>query len=276
MKRSLALLLLAATPLAADQVFLKGGGQLTGVVIERSASSIVIEVAPGRLTIPASRVERVVEGSSALLTFQTRAAAIAAGDATAWVDLGDWALERGMQTQARNAFQRAVSIDPDNAAAHRGLGETFVDGRWLGDADAHRARGLVQFRGEWVTPSERDAEMRQQEAEAAAMAARAEAAARVREADARAAAAEADARRAEVEPFAYGDTYGGIPYSWVLAGGGCGYGYGCGHHVGRPAERPVVTPPQAPPPTPSRPPVERPAPRSAPTSAGAVRTRTPH
>lgn len=276
MKRTLALLLLGATPLAADQVFLKGGGQLTGVVVERSASSVVIEVAPGRLTIPASRVERIVEGQSPLATFQARAAALAPGDAAGWVALADWALERGMQTQARAAFERAVAIDPDNAGARRGLGESLIDGRWLGDADAHRARGFVQFQGEWVTPAEREAEIRAQEADAAASASRAEAAARIREAEARADAAEADARRAAADPFGYGDTYGGIPYSWVLAGGGCGYGYGCGGHVMRPTPHRGSPPPATIARPPRRAPTETSAPTRPPSASMPLRTRTPH
>jgi hypothetical protein len=288
MKRTLAFLLLSASPLAADQVFLKGGGQLTGVVVERGASSVVIEVAPGRLTIPASRVERIVEGSSDLATYQARAAALAPGDAAGWAALGNWALERGLQTQARSAFGRAVTSDPDNAAAHRGLGETLVDGRWMTAAEAYRARGFVQFGGEWMTLSERDGELRAQEAEAAASAARAEASARIREADARASAAEADASRTADDPFAYGGD--GIPYSWVLAGGGCGYGYGyggsygsaygCGHRRVRATPhqgmmRQGATRPSEPAP-PRRGPTETPTPRRPAPAPMPVRTRTSH
>ena len=78
MRRTLSILLLAvATPALADEVLLRGGGRLSGVVVERTPSRIVIETAPGRVTLPASRVERVVSSSSAIATYETRAESLA-------------------------------------------------------------------------------------------------------------------------------------------------------------------------------------------------------
>jgi hypothetical protein len=274
MKRTLALLLLAASPVAADQVFLKSGGQLTGVLVDRTAASIVIEVAAGRVSIPASRVDHVSLGSSALATFHARASGLDAGDGAGWLALAQWALDLGLQTQARGAFERVVGIDPDNAVARRALGQSLVDGRWLSEADAYRARGFVQFQGAWVTPSERDADLRAQEAQAAAAGARADAEARAREADAR--AAEAEARRAEAA--AQTDAWGGIPYAWILGGYGYGYGHGCGHGYGcnrpvTPVRHPPVTLPA--PPAPRHPPVEARAQQQRASSASPIRPTTP-
>lgn len=56
MRRVAVLMALLAAPVAADQVFLKGGGRLTGVIVDRTPTSIAIEVAPGRVTLPMSRV----------------------------------------------------------------------------------------------------------------------------------------------------------------------------------------------------------------------------
>jgi hypothetical protein len=227
MKRVLApLLFLVAGPLGADQVFLKGGGQLNGVVVARTASSIVIEVAPGRVTLPLSRVERVVEGTSPLEAFRERSARLASEDVNGWLTLAHWALDRDLQTQARSAFEHAAAIDPNNATARRALGQSLIGGEWMNEADAHRARGLVLFDGEWMTPGERDAALQAEEARNLASMRRTEAEARAREAEARASAAEAEARHADSSGWT--DT-GGIPYEWVLGGGGT-CRFGCGYY----------------------------------------------
>jgi hypothetical protein len=246
MRRLAALVALLAAPVAADQVFLKGGGQLTGVIVDRTPTSIAIEVAPGRVTVPMSRVERVVEGTSALAAYRDRASRLASDDLAGWLSLAQWAQERDLQTQAREALAHVLALDPDNAAAHRAVGHVLFNGQWLTLADSYRARGFVQFDGAWVTPEEREARIHQQAAEAAAV----EAAARAREAEARARQAEAEARRAETPPEQpYASE--GFPYPWVFWGGGCLHG--CGHAGMRPSPRPpaaMATPPPVPMPTP--------------------------
>src|SRR5213083_2576414 len=60
MKRAL-FVSLALLPAAvrADDVFLTGGGRLSGVIVERSSASVTVDVAPGRVTVPTARVVRV-------------------------------------------------------------------------------------------------------------------------------------------------------------------------------------------------------------------------
>jgi hypothetical protein len=83
-------------------------------------------------------------------------------------------------------------------------------------ADAMRARGLVQFEGEWMSPGEREARLRIQAAQAAAERENAIADARVAEAEARAREAEARAHVAEVDAARASDySEGGIPLTDV-------------------------------------------------------------
>ena len=44
----------------ADEVLLKGGGRVSGVVVDRTATAVVIETGPGRVTLPLTRVEKIV------------------------------------------------------------------------------------------------------------------------------------------------------------------------------------------------------------------------
>jgi hypothetical protein len=245
-----ALLALACAPALGDEVYLQGGGKLTGVVVERTATSLIIETGPGRVGVPLSRVKRVVRAPSHLAEFQRRATALAPGDLSGWLALGEWARRHDLDTQAREAFERARQLDPDNAAAQSALGNVAVDGRWMSPDDARRAQGLVPFEGEWISPEERTERLRVEREEAAAKQARAEAEARAREAEARARAAEADARRAESEARAAEE--GGTPV-WFGAGPGLVFGDDCRGdccHGGCASEPPVLSPP--PPPAPSR------------------------
>ena len=56
-----ALLPLAA---AADEVFLKSGGQLSGRVVKRTETTIEVDVGAGHITVPTSSVVRIQDGQS--------------------------------------------------------------------------------------------------------------------------------------------------------------------------------------------------------------------
>jgi hypothetical protein len=227
MRSALAIGMLLAAPAAwADQIFLAGGGVVHGEVVSRTASALVVEVGPGRMTLPMARVARVVESKSDLTAYRERAAALSSHDVAGWLALARFAESRELLTQAREAYERVLAVDPGNAAANAGLGRVQVNGHWLSREDAFRARGLVPFDGDWVTPEQHAAILADRIAAARAREASLEAGARAREAEARARVAEAEARRAEADAAA---SSSGIPYPYVYGGG---YGYGGEIHGG--------------------------------------------
>jgi len=246
--RRLAAVLLVCAPIAwADRVVLKSGGSLNGVIVERTTDRVILDVGPGRIGIPMGRVERIEAGVSDLAFYRERAARIAAGDAQAWMTLGLWARDRGLETQARQAFEAALQADPGLEEAHRALGHVRHGELWLTPEENYRARGLVPFEGNWVTPAEREGALRERaESDARAQGAR-EAEARAREAEARAASAEAEARRA-AQPA---EDSSGLPYWWIFGGGVCSTPH-CGQQPVRPSH-PNPPPPHRPPPAPEPP-----------------------
>ncbi len=207
--------LAAASP--ADEVVLKTGGRITGVIVERTLERVVIEASPGRVTLPMSRVARVVTSPSALAEFRERALAVAPTDAGGWADLARWAETRELPTQAREAWEKVLGLQPGHPQANEALGRVQVDGRWLTADDAYRARGYVPYDGRWVTPEEHQALLRERAADDADRREREASLARAREAEARAAEAEAHAREAEAAASAPTE---GIPYWWGIGGGG--------------------------------------------------------
>ncbi len=242
MKRGWVLLLVAAPGwVSADQVFLKGGRQITGAIVEQTEKSIALEVGPGRITLPMASVERVTRGGSDIASYRERAARLTAADLQGWLELGAWARERDLLTQAREAFEHVLQVDPQNAQANRGVGNVLLGERWTTAEDSYRERGLVRFEGDWITPTERESVLRERAEAAAAQRARAEADARVSAAEARARAAELEAERARNTVPA-----GSLPFYPYGFGGG--YGYGSGHvrgHVRVQGPTAVPTPPPA-------------------------------
>jgi hypothetical protein len=275
---AVSLLVLAPSLAGADSVFLKSGGEIKGEVVEQRADAVVMEVGPGRVTVPMKNVARIVSSTTDLGVYHARAAALARGDVAGWLSLAAWAQRRNLATQAREAYEHVLDVDPMNADANLALGHVRMADGWLSGAEANRARGLVEFEGMWMTPQER--QMRFEERAAAdqeRMAAREgeararEAEARAREASARADAAEADARQVGTQQS------DGIPLGW---GYGAGYapfvpgpynpfpnvpprprprmGHGNGNGNGNGHRPPPMPTPHVdrrePPPTPSRPP----------------------
>ena len=224
--RTPALLLAALLPAAvsADEVYLKSGGQLSGRIVSRTATQIEVDIGAGHITVPVSQVVKIEEGRSALHEYQDRAAALGPSDAAGWVALGDWASARSLGTQAREAYTKALALAPEDPRANAALGRTQIDGRWVSEEEGYRAKGYVQYQGEWMTPAEHDAIQRQNAAEAAREQERQATDARVREAEARAAEAEARAQQAAAEqqqswdssyPGWYGTGYWGAgPVVW--------------------------------------------------------------
>src|SRR5882762_10430548 len=99
-----------ALPLVAgaDEVYLRSGGRLSGVVVERRAEGIVVDVGPGRVTLPASLVTRVVEGTPAFALFRERAARLPDADVHGWLALGAWARDHDLLTQSTRSEERRV------------------------------------------------------------------------------------------------------------------------------------------------------------------------
>jgi hypothetical protein len=266
MKRAvwLGLWLLPAVALT-DEVHLRGGGKITGTVVERSDTSVVLEVGPGWVTVPMARVARIDQAHSALAEFRARARALSPNDLQGWLDLALWAQERELLTQAREAFERVLLIDPGHSLAHQALSHVPLDDRWVTEEEAYRARGYVRFEGTWVTPPELEAALRERAEVAAAERARQEGEARVREAEARAREAEARAAVAEAEARAAqeGATDLGVPWYppygayGVVVGPGHVCSPACAHRGIRHSTRTVSTPRaraprRAPDPTPPR------------------------
>lgn len=229
MKRGIVWLALVAAPLPADEVYLKGGGQISGAIVARSEDSVEIDIGGGSLTVQMSTVVRIEESTSPLQEYRARAAELPTEDSEAWRELAHWAEDQALSTQAREAYRQVLEIVPGDPEANRALGMVELDGQWVTEEESYLARGFVEFEGEWMMPSERQAILEdrraQEAAERQAMAAQIQA-------DQAAAQARAAQEAAEDDEF-WDDNLPelGDPIYW-------GYGYGPAYWPTVPVQQP--------------------------------------
>jgi hypothetical protein len=226
---------------SADDVYLKGGGRISGRITHQTDAMVEVDVGAGLVSVRMESVARIEKGWSKLDEFDERAAKLGPRDREGWLALGRWASSQGLGVQARRAYEHVLTFAPSDPEANRALGRVDLDGRWVPEDEAYAARGYVRFEGEWLTPAEREAVLAERAAQAEAERKQIENDARVRDAELR--AEEAEARAAEAEQRAAEQTVVGIPIWWGAWGPG-----------------PPIWPPA--PPHPPRPPAPRPpAPR---------------
>ena len=92
----------------ADSVFLKGGGEIKGEIVEQRADAVVMEVGPGRLTLPMKNVARIVSSTTDLGVYHARAAALAPGDVAGWLSLA----RLGAAARPRHPGPRSLRARP--------------------------------------------------------------------------------------------------------------------------------------------------------------------
>lgn len=162
-RRSLALALTFVVALGAaraDVLLLKDGRRFEGTVKSRTAREIVFETRFGELTFPMAQVSRVERGKTPAQEFAERWKSCAGPEA--FYALGRWAEEHDLASEARKAMKRVRELDPDHEGAARWLGLVQHRGRWMTPEERDRAvaereeaamreRGLVLHDGQWVT-----------------------------------------------------------------------------------------------------------------------------
>lgn len=163
---ALAFAFLVPSAVLADVVHLKNGKTLEGRV-EKAGGKVIVHTKFGKNEFDESEVARIEEKSSPKEEFEKRRAAIKGDDVDALMSLYAWAKGENLKTQSTGVLRDILKIDPDNEAARKLLGYVNVDGEWVTEKEAEklaadaeakkmRAKGLVEYKGEWMTPEEKE------------------------------------------------------------------------------------------------------------------------
>jgi len=196
-KQAIVIIALVAAPAFADDIYLRGGGQITGQIIEQTEDSVTVDIGGGTISAAMSSVVKIEKNNSPLQEYRERAAKIPAGDAEAWRELARWATGYSLSSQAREAYRKVVAILPEDEEANKALGMVQLNGKWVTEEEGYRARGYVQFEGKWMTPAEQQSIVAERQAQQARAEADREAnAAKVQEIEAQ---QQADQKRQEEE-----------------------------------------------------------------------------
>ncbi|MCA8921939.1 MAG: DUF1570 domain-containing protein [Planctomycetes bacterium] len=147
-----------ATRAEADVIHLAEGGKLKGDILREDAKEVVIRTATGERTISRFEIMKIVREQSAQDTLRARLKTLKGSrDPDAFYDLGQWAEKQGLPKGARHCYEEAIKVDAYHRGAHEALGHRYYQGRWYNDEDYQRAaNGLVEWKGQWVTPQERE------------------------------------------------------------------------------------------------------------------------
>ncbi|MDJ0523364.1 MAG: hypothetical protein QNJ90_14935 [Planctomycetota bacterium] len=162
------LLITFAAPAFAHEVELNDGTKYEGKVLRQDENEVVIETTfDGMKTFKRADVKRVNTNVPPLRE-QLKYRAKTANDAKSRWDLYAWAKKKGFTEELVWILEAIVDLEPGDRKARKLLGHKKVDGRWMSPDEEkrylkekfeaeQRAKGLVEYEGEWVTPEERDA-----------------------------------------------------------------------------------------------------------------------
>ena len=155
---------------AAHVVTTNDGKTYEGRVTSEDDSAVVIHTTfDGVKIIPRENVKTVNTSVPPLRDQFDFRKKRALNDAKGLYKVYTWAKKKGFSDEEREPIlERIIKVDPKHKRARKLLGHEEVDGRWMSPAEKkqylvekHRAemeaKGLVLYKGGWVTPEERDA-----------------------------------------------------------------------------------------------------------------------
>jgi len=140
-----------------DIIRLTNGQELRGKIIEENNDSIVIDGKYGHQEIDRGEIESIQRGFDFESDFKRKASALGPRDSSGWYNLGLFCEENNEEEKAKECFQKAIKVDPENLAAREKLGHKKLQGKWYeSEADYYGARGWVDYGGVWMTPEDKD------------------------------------------------------------------------------------------------------------------------
>lgn len=154
-----AFLLGAVLPAAADEVVLRNGAVLSGVVREEG-DRVVVEMDAGSMSFRKIDVREIVRSDGPLKEFERRKGISL--DAKSMYETALWGRERGLTARSNELLRKVIELDPDHEGARKLLGFERIAGRWMEGDELLTARGLVKVNGRWL-PKETAERIHEQE-----------------------------------------------------------------------------------------------------------------
>lgn len=143
-----------------DVVRLNNGGEARGRLVTEIArtvgSRVVIETLLGtRIEFEETAVAFVVRRRVEYEQYESRLAETDDTIEGQW-EMAEWCRRQKLNQQRAVHLRRIVELEPGHRQARVGLGHIFREGRWVPRDEYMRSRGLVRYRGRYISPQERE------------------------------------------------------------------------------------------------------------------------
>lgn len=152
--RTVALILLLALSLFADEIRLKDGRVIEGKVVE-DGDTVRVQGDHGAVSFSRDKVAKITIGPTRREQFEARRAALAADDVDGLFELAGWCDVEGFLRERDELLARCLEIDSQHDGVNEVLGRVKFDGKWMTPDEAAEAQGLVNWGGEWIPREEK-------------------------------------------------------------------------------------------------------------------------
>lgn len=149
---------LGGGPLYADLVKLKSGGeirgQLEGDVSAKGPKPVVVTtVSGGIVAVEPVSVQFITRRPFKVELYETRAKETPRTVDAQW-ELAEWCRKQGLSSQRDDHLRILLELAPNHRRARLALGYSNYDGKWMTRDEWNRSRGLVKYKGKYITPEE--------------------------------------------------------------------------------------------------------------------------
>lgn len=132
-------------------VILAGGREIAGIYLGRRDGAVWIGQDGGEVGLEPESILKIKASKSNDAEFLRRKAALAPTDISGHWKLAEWASAMGLDNSAKSEATIVISLNPNHVPARQMLGQEKVGDAWLEHDDAMKAKGLVEYRGEWIS-----------------------------------------------------------------------------------------------------------------------------
>jgi hypothetical protein len=122
-------------PPPGDSLLLKDGKSLSGSLLDKNGDEYVFLTSEGKQFISSGEVrtvQRSLDPSFSKVFLEEEAKAKTAED---WRELAWLCMKNLAHLEERVSWRKVLLLEPDDVEAHKGLGEKFLDRRWVGEKE---------------------------------------------------------------------------------------------------------------------------------------------
>lgn len=156
------LIVVLTTAARADQIVLRGGGSIQGVILPDDSESdeeetvlVLTRASPRPLSFRPGQILKVTPEQDELREYlERRDEPRTTGEQEYQFAL--WCEENGLPGPAEIHFRQAVALDPEHAEAHKKIGHVLFNGEWMTYAKMREQQGLIQHKGRWISQEEKE------------------------------------------------------------------------------------------------------------------------